>query len=171
MHYREKETKMKKLLLVVLAGVFSLGATSVFAQTKPETLQEKIVRLEIENASLRAQIISLTNAQSQAQEKTLKPYYASMKIQQLCEEFDAIEGLGPDQDFKIDTYMKKQYMKGQGIEVSNAEMQISPTTSSVFTGSRSRRVYKITLTIMKRGGKTAHLKTYEKWVYDNLNRR
>ena len=137
------------------------------------------MRLEIENASLRAQVISLTNAQAQPQANAsqaaltnvLKPYYANLKIQQVCEEFDAIEGLGPDQDFKIDTYMKKQYMKGQGIEVSNAEMQISPTTSSVFTGSRPRTVYKITLTIMKRGGKIAHLKTYEKWVYDNLNRR
>ena len=29
---------MKKLLSVVLVGVFSLGATSVFAQTKPETI-------------------------------------------------------------------------------------------------------------------------------------
>ena len=170
---------MKKLLSVVLVGVFSLGATSVFAQTKPETIQEKLVRLEIENAALRAQVISLTNAQAQPQANAsqtaltnvLKPYYANLKIQQVCEEFDAIEGLGPDQDFKIDTYMKKQYLKGQGKEVADAEIQITPATSSVFTGSRPRTVYKITLTIMKRGGKLAHLKTYEKWVYANLDKR
>ena len=67
------------------------------------------MRLEIENASLIAQVISLTNAQAQPQANAsqaaltnvLKPYYANLKIQQVCEEFDAIEGLGPDQDFKI----------------------------------------------------------------------
>ena len=61
---------MKKLWLVVLVGVFSLGTTSVFAQAKPETPQEKMMRLEVENASLRAQVISLQKVQSQSQGNT-----------------------------------------------------------------------------------------------------
>ena len=175
MQYHDKETKMKKLL-AVLVGVFCLGATSVFAQTRPETTQEKIVRLEVENASLKAQVVSLTNAQSQPQNNapqaaltnTLKPYYANLQIQQLCEQFDAVEGFGADKNFKIDTYMKRQYMKGKGKEVINAEMQVYTAASSVVTGRWPRTVYQITLTIKKQGATTiAHTKTYKKWVYGN----
>lgn len=166
---------MKKLLLAVLVGVFGLGMTNVFAQTaiqtRPETDQEKIIRLTAENAALKN---ALVNAQSQAQgnapqaasTNTLKPYYANMEIQQLCERFDAIEGLGRDRNSSIDAYMKEKYMRSHK-QVVKAEMNTSYTTSGVFDGSRPRTVYTITLTIMNRKGNTARIKTYEKWIYNN----
>ena len=51
---------MKKLAFAVFVGIFCLGATSAFAQTKKETTQEKILRLEVENRVLNERVTSLT---------------------------------------------------------------------------------------------------------------
>ncbi|MBR2081548.1 MAG: hypothetical protein IJ876_00805 [Elusimicrobiaceae bacterium] len=57
---------MKKLMIAVLTGMLSLTATTSFAQTKKETPQEKILRLEIENRVLREEVERLTQALVQA---------------------------------------------------------------------------------------------------------
>ena len=51
---------MRKLMLAVLVGVFCLGTTNTFAQTKQETPQEKILRLEVENRVLSERVTALT---------------------------------------------------------------------------------------------------------------
>ena len=91
---------MKKLLLAVFVGIFCLSTTNVLAQTKQETPQEKIMRLEIENQvrqelmdSLVRRILyleaQLNKQQAAAQNivPALKPYYANMEIQQVCEAY------------------------------------------------------------------------------------
>ena len=98
---------MKKLVIAVLVGTFCLGTTNTFAQTKKETPQEKIMRLEIENKvrqelmdSLSRKIATLEtelNKQQAAAQKeavakkntatALKPYYATLEVQQKCEKY------------------------------------------------------------------------------------
>lgn len=81
---------MKKLTTYILFGLFCLNTTIGFAQTKKETVQEKILRLEVENKILKQQ-----NAQLKKQMEHLKkiqaqyprPYYRTVEIQQLCEKY------------------------------------------------------------------------------------
>lgn len=172
---------MNKMLVAALVGVFCLGATNVFAQTqtqtKPETDQEKIIRLEVENAALRAQLVSLTQNQAQpastqvqgnAAQAELKPYYETLQIQQLCEAFDRMEGYGADRDDKIDQYAKEQYAR-HGRKVVKVETNSYSITTGVFSGSKPRRVYQITITILNAKRNRGFEKTYQKWVPENRN--
>lgn len=98
---------MKKITISILVGTFCLGTTNTFAQTKQETPQEKIMRLEIENKVRQELMDSLSRkvatleaelnkqqavAQKEAVAKkniatVLKPYYATLEIQQKCEQY------------------------------------------------------------------------------------
>ncbi len=97
---------MKKLMMCTLIGLFCFSTMTSFAQTKKETPQEKILRLEVENKVLREQVQNLMQQviELKAQQKTmlrnpgtqtsanhrkasvpLKPYYANLDIQRICE--------------------------------------------------------------------------------------
>ncbi|MBP5404141.1 MAG: hypothetical protein J6Y17_03525 [Elusimicrobiaceae bacterium] len=76
---------MKKLALAILVGIVCLGATSSFAQTKKETTQEKILRLEVENRILKRENLLLQERLSALEER--KPYYLTFEIQKKCEKY------------------------------------------------------------------------------------
>ncbi len=77
---------MKKLVFAILIGVLCMGATNTVAQKqqKKESLQEKVLRLEMEN-----QILQRENTQLKKQLTSLqpKPYYWTLEVQQKCEQF------------------------------------------------------------------------------------
>ena len=131
---------MKKLVIAVFVGTFCLGTTNVFAQTKQETPQEKIMRLEIENKVKQELLESLTrkvatleaelNKQQAAAQKeavakkntapALKPYYATLEIQQKCEQYPTCAKWVKDQyelmkshndSFKITDVKEDKYFK------------------------------------------------------------
>lgn len=93
---------MKKLMTCTLVGLFCLNATGAIAQSKQETPQERILRLETENKVLQNQIQALTQQvqelAAQIKKETpksttnksvpeLKPYYANLDIQNKCDKF------------------------------------------------------------------------------------
>ena len=131
---------MKKLVIAVLVGTFCLGTTNTFAQTKQETPQEKIMRLEIENKvrqelmdSLSRKIATLEtelNKQQAAAQKeavakkntatALKPYYATLEVQQKCEQYSTCAKWVKEQyelmkchndPFKITDVIEEKYFK------------------------------------------------------------
>ena len=94
---------MNKVVLTVLTALLCLSTASSFAQTKQETLKEKVVRLEVENQVLSEQVTSLKTAVSSLQSQlaqlkqnqakqavnkpSVKPYYESTSIQAKCEKY------------------------------------------------------------------------------------
>ena len=130
---------MKKITIAILVGTFCLGTTNTFAQTKQETSQEKIMRLEIENkvsqklmdslarkvATLEAELNKQQAAAQQAAAKkntapALKPYYATLEVQQKCEQYSACAKWVKDQyelmkshndPFKITDVIEEKYFK------------------------------------------------------------
>ena len=103
---------MKKCLLVILVGMFCLGAANVSAKEgrKPrETRREKMINLEVENQLLKERIASLEQENKELKEgksanpyeqilhdqisrytsfsegKGVKPYYANAEVQAKCE--------------------------------------------------------------------------------------
>lgn len=173
---------MKKLSLVVLAGVFCLSVTNVFAQTntqtRPETDQEKIIRLETENAALRSQLMSLTTSvgtnttiqPGHVYQAATKPYYSNMQVQQTCEEFDAIDGFGRNGKDKIEEYAKEQYAR-KGRKIVSAELKIYSLEQYGYLSGTWRVYYKITLLVSNPSNNTAYYKTFKKWIPENLRKK
>ena len=81
----------------MLTAVFCLNAATGYAQTKKETPREKVSCLERKNAQLNNQIKKAI---------TLKPYYKTMEIQNLCEKYPAAKR-------EIEDMYKFQYLKFQ----------------------------------------------------------
>ena len=135
---------MKKITIAILVGTFCLGTTNTFAQTKQETPQEKIMRLEIENKvrqelmdSLSRKVATLEaelNKQQVATQKAapakkntataLKPYYATLEIQQKCEQYKECAKWAKDiyelskshgSPFKITSTKENRYTQESGI--------------------------------------------------------
>lgn len=147
---------MRKLALAVLVGTFCLGATSSFAQTKKETTQEKILRLEVENRVLNERVTSLTQeiaslqsqlAAAKAQQTkapvtvqskpVVKPYYANAEIQQKCEKYAKCAEFAS----KTYQYYSQKYKHFQITKVSEEQFFDAP---GIFGGS-GETVYKLWL--------------------------
>lgn len=148
---------MKKLALAVLVGTLCLGATSAFAQTKKETTQEKILRLEVENRVLNERVTSLTQeiaslqsqlAAAKAQQpkataihaqtqSAVKPYYANAQIQQKCERYTKCAEFAS----KTYQYYSQKYKHFQITKVSEEQFFDAP---GIFGGS-GETVYKLWL--------------------------
>ncbi|MBP5404143.1 MAG: hypothetical protein J6Y17_03535 [Elusimicrobiaceae bacterium] len=148
---------MKKLAFAVFVGIFCLGATNAFAQTKKETTQEKIIRLEVENRVLNERVTALTQeiaslqsqlAAAKAQrpqatatytqaKPTVKPYYANAQIQQKCEKYTKCAEFAS----KTYQYYSQKYKHFQITKVSEEQFFDAP---GIFGGS-GETVYKLWL--------------------------
>lgn len=100
---------MKKLIICTLVGLCCFSTTAGIAQTKKETTQSKILRLEAENKVLLQQNAQLLNQiaelkASNIQRKNtggkpatqqgntkIKPWYKTAQIQRLCESLPFIK--------------------------------------------------------------------------------
>ena len=93
----------------ILCITLCLSATCVLAQTKKETPQEKILRLEIENAQLKRQNTQLQNQitqlkKVQAQLPT-KPYYRTKQIETICQKYPVCKKWAEKQ-YKLDQFFE-----------------------------------------------------------------
>ena len=84
---------MKKLITYTLTGLLFLSTTSGFAQTKKETIQQKLLRLQTENEVLKRENDSLQKQVASLQKITQnlpsKPYYLTKQAEKICEKYPA----------------------------------------------------------------------------------
>ena len=123
-----KKTYIKNLFTCALVILFCLITVPGFTQTKKETPQEKILRLEIENAQLKHQNAQLKTQlmqlkKTQAQTPT-KPYYRTVQIQQLCEKYPTCK-----------KWAKQWYQKDELFEIKSIQSVVEQNTPIPFVYS------------------------------------
>lgn len=112
---------MKNLLICVLT-VLCFASTNIgFSQTQKETVQEKILRLEVENNQLKRQNAELKKQIIQSQAKYTYPYYRTVKIQQLCEKYPACK-----------KWAKERYQKDKLFEIKSIQTVVEQPASIPF---------------------------------------
>lgn len=98
---------MKRLAICVLTGLICFGSTVTFSQTKNETLQEKVIRLSIENKALQEENKQLRERIADLEKKPApKAYYKTLDIEKICEKYPhcqkwAVENYQRDNLFEI----------------------------------------------------------------------